>query len=51
MFDLIWNPIGMLIVGVVLGVLFDEFFTTKFAWLRAEGREALGDLKAKLKGN
>jgi len=48
MVDLLWNPVGMLIVGVVLGVIFDEFLTTKFSWLKAKGREALKDLKAKL---
>jgi len=41
---------GLLVEGVVIGVIFDEFLTTKFAWVRQEGRDALGELKAKLKG-
>ncbi|MCK5446067.1 MAG: hypothetical protein KAI73_10635 [Rhodospirillaceae bacterium] len=49
MFDLLWSPVGMLIVGIVLGVIFDEFFTTKFAWLRKEGREAIADVVKRMK--
>ena len=46
--ELIWSPVGMLIVGIALGVIFDEFFTTKFSWVTFRGRAFLRDLKDKL---
>ena len=48
MIEFLWNPIPMLIIGITLGIIFDEWFTTKFAWLKREGREALRDLKDRL---
>lgn len=46
--DILLNPIVAWIGGIVLGVIFDEFFTTKFAWLRKEGRKVISDAVKKL---
>lgn len=37
--DFIW-----LGTGILLGVVFDEFFTTKFQWVTTEGRQKLKDM-------
>lgn len=47
--DILLNPIVAWIGGIVLGVIFDEFFTTKFAWLRKGGSEAIADVVKKVK--
>ncbi len=49
MFDIIFSGPGLLIIGIVIGVSFDEFFTTRFAWLKREAREEISDLVAKAK--
>lgn len=45
---LLFSKPGLFVAGIVLGVIFDEFLTTKFAWLKAKGREEIGKMKAKL---
>lgn len=54
MFDLIIDIVlskpGLFISGAVVGVIFDEWLTTKFSWATSKGRDALSELKSKLKG-
>lgn len=33
-----------LVGGMALGVIFDEFLTTKFKWVTTEGRQKLKDM-------
>lgn len=42
------SKLGLFVAGIVLGVIFDEFFTTRFAWLKAKGRAEIAKLKDKL---
>lgn len=44
MFDLFVTMLPGLIPGMVLGVIFDEFLTTKFKWFTTEGRRKLKEL-------
>jgi len=48
MLDILWSPLPMLIIGIVLGVIFDEFFTTKFAWAKKRTRRAYEEFKDKI---
>lgn len=46
--DIVLSKPGLFISGAAVGVIFDEWLTTKFSWLTFRGRSFLRDLKDKL---
>ena len=49
MLDLLASPFVAWPVGIALGVIFDEAFTTGFMWVKKEGREEISKIVKKIK--
>ena len=47
--DIVTSKPGLFISGAAVGVIFDEWLTTGFVWLRKEGRDAISDVIKKVK--